>query len=92
MLEKCTQTLIQHKEGICFSAPFGKNISDGTKQLIIKSKLFKKEVDKLLYLIQDNLCYGIIKLKYPFKITSKEFKELEPKHGISEDEYKRWWP
>ena len=87
-----TQNLVEMKDGICLASPHAKKIWLGEKTLIIKSKLFRGEVNKLLYLLEDGLCYGIIRLKYPSKISLQEFKELEKKHLMSGVERKKWWP
>jgi hypothetical protein len=47
---------------------------------------------RIFYIIEDSLCYGLLKLKYPMKINLKEFEELQSKHQITEDERKKWWP
>ena len=87
-----TQSLIETREGAYLVSPHAKLIWEGKKNLIVKSRLFRSEINKLLYLLEDNLCYGIIKLKYPDKIDLKKFKELEKVHLISEEERKKWWP
>jgi len=86
-----TQNLVENKEGI-YLASHSKKIWEGNKDLIIRSKFYKNEVNKLLYLLEDDLCYGIIKLKQPYKINFKEFKNLENRHTITDEERKKWWP
>jgi phosphoribosyl 1,2-cyclic phosphate phosphodiesterase len=90
--ELVTETLTESREGIYLARPHGHLIYEGKKSLIVKSKFFKSEIGKILYLIEDSLCYGVIKLKIPDKIGLKEFDELREKHQITEEERKKWWP
>lgn len=64
----------------------------GEKDLIVKSRKFPEMVNKDLYLIGDEWCFGIINLKEPKEISLDEFRKLEDKHRIREDERHRWWP
>jgi len=83
--------LIEVKEGIYLVKPHGTWIWDGSKTLIVKGKNYSTKAGKLFYLIQDKLCYGIIKLGIPKKISLREFKHLYSKHKITEAERIKWW-
>ena len=86
------QNLVEVKEGMTFSSQHGKKIWEGKKNLIVKSKLYRSAVNKLLYLIEDDTCYGLIKIKYPEKINIKDFGSMENSHTITEEERNKWWP
>jgi len=87
-----TQILSEIKEGFCVSPPHGRMIYMSDKSLIVNSTLFRSKVGNLLYLIEDDLCYGLIRLHMPNKINLQEFKELEEQHQTTEDQRKKWWP
>lgn len=86
-----SQNLVELKEGIIVPPPHGKLIWEGKQELIIKSKFHKKKINKLLYVIEDSLCYGVIKLNCPNKISLKEFSDTSDKHLFSDDERSKWW-
>lgn len=90
--EHISQVLYEIREGIHLPRSHGSLIYSGEKELIVKTKLFKHKVGAFLYLIEDRICYGIIQLKHPDKIDLTEFKKLEDKHKITEEEQKKWWP
>ena len=90
--EHISQILSEAREGIYLTPPHASMIYSGEKTLIIKGKFYKNKVNQLLYLIEDGLCFGIIRLKNPDKINLKEFTELEDKHKISDEDRKKWWP
>jgi len=87
-----SQSLIETREGICLSSPIGKSIWQGDTSLIIRPKLYRNQVNKLLYLLEGDQCYGIIKLKHPENINVSEFNNKEKEHNLSSDDRKRWWP
>ena len=71
--------------------PHGRLVWLGEKTLIVKSKKFLSHIHEEMYLIGYHKCFGKIYLEEPEKIdTWKRFKELEPKHRITEEEVKRW--
>jgi len=90
--EHISQVLYELKEGIYLVQSHASMIYSGEKDLIIKSKLFKNKINKFLYLIEDNLCYGIIRLKFPDKINLEEFDKLKDRHQITDEERTKWWP
>ena len=80
------------KWALYLSPPHGKYIYDGTKKLIIKSRLFKKHVGEPLLLLSGTFAFGIITLRKPFEIkTNEEFKRYRKESLITERERKRWW-
>jgi len=86
-----TKYLSENRNGIYLTSPQGKLISSGEKTLIIQNKNYKEMVNIPLYLIEDNLCYGVIKLEEPKLITLQEFKELQDKHKITDEERQKLW-
>ena len=77
--------------GIYLVKPHAELIYNNEKKLIVKSRIFKNMLDKPLYLLDNEFCYGIIKLTNVKKINLKEFEELGDKHKITEAEREKWW-
>jgi len=79
-------------KGIYLISNQGTLIIEGKKTLIVKKKKIPEDyLDKEVYLCQDDLVLGIIKLSNEKTITLKEFEELKDKHLISEEDRKSWW-
>jgi len=78
------------KAGLYLTEPHGELIWKGKKTLIVKHRKFEKYIDEPLYLISGDLCYGVIWLKEPKKITKEEFDKLRDQHMITEEEYEEW--
>lgn len=78
--------------GLPLVAPHAELIWKGRKKALVKSKKFSVHIGEPLYLLQNQVCYGVIRLDSPVEISLKEFKELAPKHLVSEEERKDWWP
>jgi len=81
---------IKPKWGLYLVKPHGELIASGKKKLIVKSKRFESHINEPLYLLEDNLCWGIISLQAPEKISWEKFLELQEKHLISEEEVEDW--
>jgi len=79
------------RTGIYLVKPHAEMIYNNEKKLIVKSRNYKNMLDKPLYLLDNEFCYGIIKLTNVKKISLKEFEELREKHKITETERKEWW-
>ena len=77
--------------GLLLVAPHAQLIWQGRKKAIVKSKKFVAHIGEPLYLLQNQVCYGVIRLDSPTEISLKEFNELAPKHLVSEEERKDWW-
>ena len=77
--------------GLPLVAPHAQLIWQGRKKAIVKSKEFRAHIGEPLYLLQNQVCYGIVRLDSPVEISLKEFNELAPKHLVSEEERKEWW-
>ena len=91
--EAVSETLALAKlSGIYLVQPHGELIWKGQKKAIVKSVKFKAHIGERLYLLSNDLCYGIIILDTPSEMTLKEFRELRHKHRISESERVLWWP
>jgi hypothetical protein len=87
-----TQTLMEFRHGISVGAPFAERIAKGEATSIIKSKLYKNCINKLMYLVQGDDCFGIIKLHCPEKISMLQFEDNIKRHTISNSERDKWWP
>jgi phosphoribosyl 1,2-cyclic phosphodiesterase len=83
--------LQQEMPGMYLIEPHARMIWQGSKTLIIKGKNFRNSAGKLYYLIGGNNVYGIIKINLISPIGLKQFKELEPKHKITNEERSEWW-
>ena len=86
------EVLQEIRQGIIVPYPYGIQIYTDKQQLIIKGKIYKNIINRLLYLIENDIAYGLIKLKYPEKISLAEFNELSSKHLLSETDRLKWWP
>lgn len=78
-------------DGLYLVEPHGKLIHNGDKTIIVKTKDFSNMTGKDLYLISGSLCYGIINLETPKRISKAEFKQLTDDHRISNFEANTWW-
>jgi len=77
--------------GLYLVEPHGKNIYEGKKTLIVKSKKFKDHIKEDLLLVSGHVAYGVINLQEPFEIKNmEEFKKLKNKHLITQEEFKKW--
>ena len=90
MKEHVSQVLHSINEGLVIGC--ASEVYSGIKKAMVMPKLYNIKIDKFLYLMDKDFCYGIIRLKRPDKINLEEFSNLEDKHKISEDERKKWWP
>ncbi|MHA1304412.1 MAG: hypothetical protein ACTSPI_12005, partial [Candidatus Heimdallarchaeaceae archaeon] len=63
-----------------------KMIKAGNKKVVVVGEELKGISGKPLCFIGGNVCYGVLSLSNPKKIDLKEFKRLEPKHKIVEEE------
>lgn len=79
-------------EGIYLIESHAKLIWENKKSLIITSKLYPEMIYRSLYLLGDNLCYGIIELKQPKQINLDQFNELSSAHQINKENREKWWP
>jgi len=77
--------------GLYLVEPHGELIWRRRKRGIVKSVRFATHIGEPIYLLSDKLCYGVIKLDSPVEIGLKEFRDLTPKHLVSEEERERWW-
>ena len=84
--------LSENRSGIYLVPHHAHMIWTGNKTLIVKKKKFESAVGKPFYLVGGNNCYGIIKIKSIEPIDLKEFEKLYPKHRVTPEERKKWWP
>lgn len=80
-----------NRAGLYLVEPHGELIWRRRKKGIVKSVRFVAHIGEPIFLLSGRLCYGIIKLDSPVEIGLKEFKELAPKHLVSEEEREQWW-
>ena len=76
--------------GLYLVSPHAKLMWSEEKDLIVKTRRFEEHIGEPLYLIEDRLCYGVIRLKKPYEISVEEFKRLRDRHQITDEEYKKW--
>lgn len=92
MPEYICQSLTSVNESINLPTGHANLILSGDKKLIIDSKLMKNRVSKLLYVTENDLCFGIIRLRYPDRINMDKFFELSSKHNLTSDDKNKFWP
>lgn len=80
------------KNAIYLVKPHGEMIKSGSKTAIVKSEFLREKIGEPLYLAQEDLIYGIIKLGQPEEITIEEFTKRFNEHRITEEERLAWWP
>ena len=85
-------SMIEMREAIYLPEPHARLVWEGKKKWIIRAKNYSSMVGKLLYVVDKNNCYGIIKLKKPLAITLAQFKKYQNQHLVTDEERKKWWP
>jgi len=83
--------LKENREGLYLAKPHGAMIADGSQTLIVMGRNYKNCLNKLLYFLEDKLCYGVLKFNKIYPISLEEFKERCNEHKISETDRTRWW-
>ena len=79
------------KAGLYLVAPHAELIYRGNKSAIVKSRRYDK-MTSFLILCDNDTAYGYIRCAEPQAIGLEEFKKLQDKHKVSEDERQTWWP
>jgi len=77
--------------GLYLVSPHAEMIHSGAKTKIIKSIRFQEHIDEDVYLISDEVCWGIIRLGVPQEITKKIFQAEYPSHLVEKFERTQWW-
>lgn len=76
-------------KGIYLKSPYSTLIVEDKKTLLIKDKQISKDyLDQEIYLCQDDLALGLIKLNNEKLVLLDEFDKLRGHHQISDDERK----
>jgi len=78
--------------GKIFFRPEGTKIWNKKIKAIVSAEKFSKYVDIPVYLIEDDIALGIIRIKPAREIDEKKFNELREFHGISNKQRETWWP
>ena len=76
--------------GLYLVPPHAFLIWKGDKTLVVKTVKFTEHIGEPLYLIQDSLCFGVVKLGEPTEITEKEFWNRQKEHRITKEEFEDW--
>jgi hypothetical protein len=84
--------LYKNNIGIMLSEEVVNNVLSGKQKIIINSSQYKNILDRPIYLLSDNKCYGVILLNNSDKISVSKFNELSEKHCLTEEQRKKWWP
>lgn len=86
-----TEYLTQSDSGIYLDGSHARMIHQGNKSLIVSHLRMEQLVNRNHYLIGGNICYGIIRVKEMKQINLDQFKKLESKHRINEQERNNRW-
>jgi len=78
------------KRGLYLVPPHAEMIHRGKKAAIVKSRKFA--VEGFVYLCSGDLCYGIIRLWKPQRLSLTQFANKKDEHRVSEEERRTWWP
>ena len=90
--QKIDNYLVEIREGV-YSAPNHiEEILQNKKKYIVEDKKQPKIIDKLLYLVDDEHAYGIIKLGSPHSVNCEDFSKYENLHLISDEERRKLYP
>jgi len=89
---KTPQYLSKINQGIVLSEEVIENILNKKQMLIVNSSLYRGIINKPIYVINNNKCYGIVNLKCSDKITIEEFGKMKDKHCLTDEHRKKWWP
>jgi hypothetical protein len=87
-----TQSLVESKKGIHLGSEAARQISTRERTLIVQQRFYKNQVNRLLYVLDDEKCYGIIKLKQPQKISVSEFNARFEEHKLTNEYRQKHWP
>lgn len=80
-----------HKPGIYLVKPHGEKLIKGEKKAVVKPKRLPDDyVGKQIFLVEDKVVHGIIKLREEEPVDQEGFKELGDKHLITAEEARRW--
>lgn len=83
---------IEHPKLIILVSPHAELVSTGKKTLIVKSRDYSGECEKILGFCAGSLVFGTLKMKLPRKVPKSELDELYPLHRVTPEEIEKWWP
>jgi len=79
---KVSMYLSENRSAIYQERKYARMIWEGDKKLIV-SHLWKEKVEgKRFYLVDDNLCYGVLKMGDVYEIKSDQFVNLKSWHKM----------
>jgi len=88
-LDKKTQLLKENLDILMLDHSRAKKFWDGELKIYLSDRIDKRILNKLLYIVSDDLCYGVAKLVYPCKINKFYAKE---NNLVDEELFNKWWP
>lgn len=91
-IAKDTKQLAENNERKAVYDSDASLIYDNEKKLIVKSKKFDNMIDKNLYLVDDEKCFGIIKLTKTSEIDLAEFEKLQDLHKVDNKKRMELYP
>lgn len=80
--------LIETREGIYLPKDTARKVLDRLTTQILNHKLYKSQINKLFYLLDDLFCYGVVKLKSTDKVVVNTLSSDSFEYG----EVKKRWP
>ncbi len=83
--------LMESKEAFQLTLAQAELLWFGNKKLIIQDKFYEDKINKKLYLVSSDLCFGFIVLKQPKEISLDHFEDLKDKHKVTDKERRDWW-
>jgi len=89
--EHVSQILYEVVEGVNLASPHGKLIYSGKQKKLLLGKQYRNKINKFVYVIENSVCYGVIRLKTPDKITIAELSETSKEHYVSNNDRVKWW-
>lgn len=83
--------IVTDYEGLFVNKPHAEWLWNGYKKLIVKPKMYRFAMGKEMYWLDNEYCYGVLKLKKVIKLSPDSFNQLRTDHRVSNDERISWW-
>lgn len=78
-------------KGVIFKEKFAKLASKRKITIFISSENYKKYIGEELLILSGKKAYALVNLAKPIAIDIKTFNAQFSRHGITEEERKKWW-